>query len=198
MPAPRPPVIVLDACVLYPAAQRDLFMWLAATGAIRAHWTDEIHEEWMRNVAQDFGIARSVLERLRNLMDTATDDALIRGHRRHEHLFPRTEANDRHVAAAAFRARQRAAVDHVAIVTWNIKDFDRAELAAVGLSAITPDEFLTDMLRTSPEAVRVAFDRMRENLRKPKKTFDECIDTLAAQGMKRFSRALKALAKTRT
>jgi hypothetical protein len=44
------PVVVLDACVLDPAAQRDLFMWLAATGAIRAHWTHEIHDEWMRNV----------------------------------------------------------------------------------------------------------------------------------------------------
>ena len=34
------PVVVLDACVLYPAAQRDLFMWLAPGGAIRAHWVN--------------------------------------------------------------------------------------------------------------------------------------------------------------
>ncbi|MDP2881490.1 MAG: PIN domain-containing protein [Azonexus sp.] len=191
MPALRPPVVVLDACVLYPAAQRDLFMWLAATGAIRAHWTDEIHEEWMRNVAQDLGIERPVLERVRRLMDKAADDALIRGYRRHEHRFPLTDAKDRHVAAAAFRAGQRAAVDHVTILTWNIKDFDRAELSAAGLSAVTPDDFLTDLMRESPEAVRTAFDRMRENLRKPEKTFDECVDALAAQGLKRFSEALK-------
>ena len=97
------------------------------------------------------------------------------------------------MAAAAFFARQRAAVEHVTILTWNIKDFDRAELSAVGLSAVTPDDFLTDLMRESPEAVRAAFDRMRENLRKPKKTFDECLDALAAQGLKRFSEALKAI-----
>ncbi len=74
-----PPVVVLDACVLYPAAQRDFFMWLAAGGAIRAYWTDEIHEEWMRNVERDYGVARSVLERVRKLMDQAAGDALI-GH----------------------------------------------------------------------------------------------------------------------
>lgn len=149
----------------------------------------------MRNVAQDFGIARPVLERVRSLMNGAADDVLIRGYRRHQQLFPLTDANDRHVAAAAFRARQRAAVEHVAILTWNIKDFARAELSAVGLSAVTPDDFLTDLIGHSPEAVRAAFNRMRENLRKPKKTFDECVDALAVQGLKRFSEALKALVK---
>lgn len=194
MPAPRPPVVVLDACVLYPAAQRDLFIWLAATGAIRAHWTAEIHEEWMRNVAQDFGIARPILERVRRLMDMATDDALIRGHRRHQNRFPLTDAKDRHVAAAAFLARKRAAVEWVTILTWNLKDFDRAELAAVGLSALSPDDFLVDLLRASPETVRLAFDQMRRNLKRPEKTLDECLDTLAAQGLKQFSQAFKATA----
>lgn len=85
-------------------------------------------------------------------MDKAADDALIRGYRRHERLFPLTDAKGRHVAAAAFRAGLRAAVDHVTILTWNIKNFDRAE-----------------------------------------KTFDECVDALAAQGLKRLSEALKGL-----
>lgn len=67
MPTAMPPVVVLDACVLYPAAQRDIFMWLAAGGAIRAHWTNEIHDEWMRNVEQGYSVARSILERVRKL-----------------------------------------------------------------------------------------------------------------------------------
>ncbi len=111
------PVVVLDACVLYPAAQRDLFMWLAAGGAIRAHWTNEIHDEWMRNVERDYGVDRSVLDRIRKLMDRAAGDALIGRYRQHERLFPQTDAKDRHVAAAAVAARKHSGADIVTIIT---------------------------------------------------------------------------------
>jgi hypothetical protein len=138
----KPPVIVLDACVLYPAAQRDLFMWLAAGSVVRAHWTDEIHQEWMRNVEGDYEISRDVLERVRTLMDRAAGDALITGYRRYERWFPKTDAADRHVAAAALAARKRSDSEQATIVTWNLKDFDRKELAAVGLVVESPDAFL--------------------------------------------------------
>jgi hypothetical protein len=161
-----PPVVVLDACVLYPAAQRDFFMWLAARGAIRAHWTNEIHEEWMRNVHRDYGIARSVLERVRALMDRAAGDALITRYRQHEHLFTKIDINDRHVAAAAVAARKRTKADIVTIVTWNLRDFDRKELAKVGVAAETPEAFLCRLFAESPEEVIAAFVRMRDNLRK--------------------------------
>jgi hypothetical protein len=39
-----------DACVLNPAPLRDLLMRLALTDLFRARWTDDIHEEWMRNL----------------------------------------------------------------------------------------------------------------------------------------------------
>ena len=41
------PIVVLDACVLYPAALRDLFMRLAVAVLIEARWTDLIHDEWI-------------------------------------------------------------------------------------------------------------------------------------------------------
>jgi hypothetical protein len=176
----KPPVVVLDACVLYPAAQRDLFMWLAAGGVVRAHWTDEIHEEWMRNVERDYGISRDVLERVRTLMDRAAGDALISGYRRYETRFPKTDAKDRHVAAAALAARKRSGAEQAAIVTWNVKHFDRKELAAVGLVSESPDAFLCRLLAKSPEEVVAAFFRMRDNLRNPPKTTGECVETLAA------------------
>ncbi|TFW17694.1 toxin-antitoxin system, toxin component, PIN family protein [Duganella callida] len=38
-------IVVLDACVLYPAALRDLLLSLASTGLYQAHWTRTIQEE---------------------------------------------------------------------------------------------------------------------------------------------------------
>lgn len=102
-----PPVVVLDACVLYPAAQRDFFMRLAAGGAIRAYWTQEIHEERMRNVERDYGIARSVPEQVRTLMDQAEGDALISHYRHHEPLF--TKPMQRIVTLLPLRSRRASA-----------------------------------------------------------------------------------------
>jgi len=177
------PVVVLDACVLYPAAQRDFFMWLAAGGVIRAHWTND---EWMRNVERDYGIARSVLEHVRKLMDRAAGDALISHYRQHEHLFTKTDAKDRHVAAAAVAARKRSKADIVTIITWNLRDFDRKELTKVGVVSESPDDFLCRLFADSPEEVIAALVRMQNNLRNPSKTVQECADTLATQGLKNF------------
>ena len=185
-----PPVVVLDACVLYPAAQRDLLMWLAASGVIRAHWTNEIHEEWMRNVARDFNVPRRILERVRELMDRAAGDALIQRYRHHQRWFPNTDAKDRHVAAAALSARKLTSATNVTILTWNVKHFNQKELSALGLCVENPDAFLCRLLADSPEGVTAAFNRMRDNLRNPPKSSRECAATLAAQGLTQFARAI--------
>jgi len=45
-----PFTVVYDACVLYPAPLRDLLMHLALTSIYRARWSEQIHNEWTRNV----------------------------------------------------------------------------------------------------------------------------------------------------
>lgn len=45
-----PFTVIYDACVLYPAPLRDLLMQLALIGAYRARWSEQIHDEWTRNV----------------------------------------------------------------------------------------------------------------------------------------------------
>jgi hypothetical protein len=43
-------VAILDANVLYSAVLRDLLMWLAINKTYQAHWTDQIQQEWTRNL----------------------------------------------------------------------------------------------------------------------------------------------------
>ena len=45
--------VALDACVLYPAPLRSYLMCLSNTGLFRAKWTNEIHDEWIRNLLKN-------------------------------------------------------------------------------------------------------------------------------------------------
>jgi hypothetical protein len=59
-----------DACVLYPAPLRSFLMYLAVTDLYRARWSNDIHEEWMRNVVKDHpDISRAQVEHIRDLMN---------------------------------------------------------------------------------------------------------------------------------
>lgn len=67
-----------DACVLYPGPLRDLLMHLALTDLYRAKWTDEIHDEWIRNVlANRVDLTKEMLERTRSLMNRHVRDCLV-------------------------------------------------------------------------------------------------------------------------
>jgi len=45
-----PLVVIYDACVLFPAPLRDLLLRLAERGLVRARWSDEILDEYFRNI----------------------------------------------------------------------------------------------------------------------------------------------------
>ena len=72
--------VVYDACVLYPAPLRSLLIHMAVTDLFRARWSDLIHEEWIRNLlAQRSDLTREQLNRVRELMDLHTRDAVVSG-----------------------------------------------------------------------------------------------------------------------
>ena len=72
------PIVLYDACVLYPAPLRDLLMQLALSDLFQARWTDQIHGEWTRNVLADRpDILPASLARCRRLMDEHVPDCLI-------------------------------------------------------------------------------------------------------------------------
>ncbi len=62
-------VVVYDACVLYPAAVRDLLIRIANTGVVRARWSDSILDECFRSIQRQ--------------QPHIPDDALARTRRHH-------------------------------------------------------------------------------------------------------------------
>lgn len=71
---------IYDACVLYPAPLRDFLMELALTDLFKARWTDEIHDEWIRNVLKNRSdLTIEKLTRTKNRMNTAVRDCLVTG-----------------------------------------------------------------------------------------------------------------------
>lgn len=171
-------VVVYDACVLYPAPLRDFLVRLATTNLFAARWSDEIHDEWIRNVlAKRNDISQAQLERTRDLMNIAVPDCMVTGH---ERLIPSLELpdpDDRHVLAAAIVAHAQM------IVTFNLRDFPAENLDAFGLEAIHPDRFIECQLDLKEAAVVQAARAQRQSLKNPPYSARELLDTLAAQGL---------------
>ena len=176
-----PPRAVLDACVLYPAPLRDLFMHLAVLGVFQARWTPDIHDEWMRNVLADRpDLTYERLNRTRALMDENAESALVE---EYAHLIPGLilpDPNDRHVLAAAIASEAEV------IVTWNLRDFPADVLAAFEIVAQTPDDFLCVLLDQNPATVAQAVHNQRVALRNPPRSLEEHRATLTANHLHQF------------
>ncbi len=181
--------VVYDACVLYPAPLRSFLMYLAVTDVYRARWTNDIHEEWMRNVVDDHpDITRQRVERVRDLMNSNVRDCLITGYELLISSLHLPDANDRHVLAAAIQC----AAD--VIVTFNLKDFPDETLMQYGIRAHHPDDFLTSRLELTPDVVCAAAKRQRESLRNPPKTVEEYLEALERQRLPQTVAGLRRIA----
>jgi predicted nucleic acid-binding protein len=151
-----------DACVLYPAALRSLLMYLALSGLYRARWTEQIHDEWTRNLLQNKPtLSEASLAETRRLMNLHVEGALISDYENLIESLSLPDPNDRHVLAAAIRGR----VD--VIVTYNTNDFPRDIIEPLGMEVQHPDEFITHLFDLEPESVLAAVRRQRSKLTRP-------------------------------
>src|SRR5438270_8631436 len=144
----HPVTAIYDANILYPAPLRDLFIRLAQAGLVQARWTEQIHDEWVRNVLKNNAqLSADRLARTRTLMNEAVRDCLVTGYEDLIASLSLPDPDDRHVLAAAIRAG--AAV----IVTYNLKDFPAETLARFDIEAQHPDDFLVSLLDQAPGVV---------------------------------------------
>lgn len=171
-------IALFDACVLYPAPLRDFLMHLALTDLFRAKWTDEIHDEWIRNLLKNRAdLTRKRLQRTRDLMNSHVRDCLVLGY---EELIPSLtlpDPSDRHVLAAAICAGADV------IVTYNLSDFPADTLGQYGIEAQHPDEFIIHLIDLAPVAICDAARRQRMNLKNPPQSVDALLAAYEQQGL---------------
>ncbi|MBN6742594.1 PIN domain-containing protein [Acidithiobacillus sp. MC6.1] len=178
--------VVLDACVLYPAPLRDLLLRLAGTGLYRARWTDQIHDEWIRNLRlnrPDLDPAR--LHRTRQLIDKSVPDCLVSGFEYLIEAVTLPDPDDRHVLAAAIVAQADL------IVTANLKDFPAESLAPHNLEAKHPDDFLVEQFDLQAAKFLGAVAEHRAALKSPPKSQKQYLETLSGLGLPQIVEKLK-------
>ena len=121
--ASNPPVAVYDACVLYPFHLRNILIQCAFDGLVEARWTDDRHDEWMRNLATKTpGLFIDRLEATRHRMNAVLPEAVVADYRPFIADLTLPDPDDRHVLAAAIAGKASV------IVTWNLKDFPARNL----------------------------------------------------------------------
>jgi predicted nucleic acid-binding protein len=159
--ASKPPVAVYDACVLYPFHLRNVLIQCAFDGLVEARWTDEIHAEWIRNLAAN--TPSLPIERLiatRDRMKAVLPEAEVVNYRPLVTDLQLPDPDDRHVLAAAIAGKASV------IVTWNLKDFPEPHLRPYGVTSQSPDDFLSELHVAFPDALISSVRRARHNLRK--------------------------------
>ena len=180
--------VVYDASVLYPAPLRDLLMWLALTDLYKARWTNEIHDEWMRNVLKNRpDLTLQQLTRTKNLMNSCVRDCLVEGYQSLILSLKLPDPNDRHVLAAAICCNANI------IVTFNLKDFPADVLKQYGIKAQHPDKFVFYLFSLDCDRVCQAAKRQRNTLKNPPKTLLEYLETLEKQGLPQTTAKLREL-----
>lgn len=153
-------------------------MELAAAGLFRAKWSEQIHDEWIRNLLENRDdLTAEQLGRTKDLMNATVPDCLVEGY---EDLVPSLtlpDADDRHVLAAAIASSSDA------IVTFNLKDFPKATVGKYNIQILHPDDFIFHQFGLNNAGVIIAAQRCRARLRNPQKTAEDYLQTLERQSL---------------
>lgn len=184
--ASDPPVAVYDACVLYPFHLRNVLIQCAFDGLVEARWTDDIHDEWIRNLAANTpGLPIERLIATRDRMKAVLPESDVTNYRPLIASLKLPDTEDRHVLAAAIAGKASV------IVTWNLKDFPAPALRPYSVTSQSPDNFLTDLHAASPDALIASVKRARRNLRKTMPSVEAFVDAIQQSGLKKFSDVLR-------
>ena len=134
----RDTLVVLDTCVLLKARVSDVIMDLRAEGLFSAHWTENIDEEFLRNMQLAFKVSEAgAHRRLTAIKARCPEWEVFMTSADFSAVPKQVDQKDRHVAAAAIALRHAADKDRedeadqsydVILVTDNVKDFAKKQM----------------------------------------------------------------------
>jgi len=147
--------VVLDACVLFPTALREILQGAARAGLFQPVYSDRILREWVLATAKLGPAAPAIAAAEAALFRADFPAGLVRAHPEIEARLSLPDPDDVHVLATAIAAGAEA------IVTYNAKDFPGHVLAAEGVSRRDPDGFLWEMHSHQPEVIATIVETVR-------------------------------------
>lgn len=181
-------VALLDACVLYPAPIRDLLLNLADVELYSPKWTDQIHQEWTRNLLLNRPeLTADQLKRTTQAMNKAFPDANVVHYEALIDSLALPDPDDRHVLAASIRCQADI------LVTANLKDFPSAMLSLFDLEVQHPDEFIANLINLDSRRALIAFDQQVSYLKKPPMTPEQVLESFKNVGLKATADRLASL-----
>ncbi len=183
--AARIPRFFCDANVLYPSLLRDLLIRLAIADLIELRWSDEVHDEWIRNLLLNRpALTAAQLARTRRHMEAAVPDARVEGYGT---LIPQLvlpDPDDRHVLAATLHAG-------AALLTFNLRDFPAGQVRGAGV--LHPDVALPPLIGDHPEIFRAVLGEMSQARRTPPMHELDTASGLGRAGLPRSASLLQVL-----
>lgn len=161
---------------------------VAAAGLVQAKWTETILDETFRNLKTNRpDLDPDKLARTRTAMKGAIRDFLVVGYEPLIDAVQLPDPDDRHVLAAAIRAKAQV------IVTFNLKDFPQETLAVWDVEAVHPDAFLEAQIDLNPQIVYAVLQRIADSCKKPPLTVADLLESLERTGLVASVAALRAL-----
>ena len=172
-------IAVYDADVLYPNTLRDLLIRIAQLPhLVQAKWTHEILEEVAVALRKNHpDISAEKTDRLRERMNAAVRDCLVSGYEPLIAALELPDPNDRHVLAAAIKAKAQI------IVTKNLRDFPAERLAPWDLKAKSPDSFVRDQIDIDRQAVWACVQQIVDSRTRNPVTIDDVLKQLERDGL---------------
>jgi len=180
--------VLLDANVLVPVSLADTLLRAAEQGLYTPLWSERVLVEVRRAILKVHPhIAAGRLDARIHAMNRAFEDALVVGWESLEAGITLPDRDDRHVVAAAIRGKADI------IVTCNLKDFPPKALELLGIEALSPDDFLQDLLDLAPEAMTAVIWSQAAATAHPPLTVSGVLTSLRQAGAPIFADLMEAL-----